>query len=334
MKLPAPALAARKTAATFVERLDLRPPVDIRSLVEARAQLERLDWPYQQVDAVLTGLGTQSPIVYYRATNNVLRERFTLAHELGHLVLQWHLPIPRCEVGPGVLDLPRYSPEDEADVFASCVLMPDYWIDGLLRTHDGDMSGLLRDAEKAEVTTIALLRGLRRVLLAGWVFLAYNNDQIISSVGTHAPALNSGEFGRELRRQLANEAHDHDELQINGSKVYWYRMHAPNDLPALDPSDGRTNHEVLKDAISRVESDPARQLFYQQSCNGKVGGILRSASGRPSQEMYDALLHRLDADAYNKALLTEPDFMIWLARKVRDVEAGTTKRRGSGSRRS
>ncbi|WP_307075988.1 ImmA/IrrE family metallo-endopeptidase [Arthrobacter pascens] len=288
-----------------------------------------MDWPIERVDAVLTGL-TGDPrkiAVYIRATDNLLRERFTMAHELGHLLLPWHLPSANCEVGEGALDLPTFSLEEEADVFASCLLVPDAWLLHQVDRSGDDMSQLLRELNAAEVTTAAALQALRRYLLAGWVFVSYGERQrIMPTRGTRLPNVPAD----KLVEVLASECFAHGEASLNGFPVYWYQMVEPLALPEKNIDDPRSDHQILMDAIAMVEPDLQRRNSIGMSANGKVGGALREAAGRPAIETFQAVRHRCEQWEHS-TLLAQPDFLLWLAERSRAVETGMTKRRRSKS---
>lgn len=329
MPIPAPATAARRLADLVVQRFDLAPPVDVASLLTSRAEVRRVQWPSTRVDAIMSGLGhSMRPMVFYRATDNPLRERFTLAHELGHVMLPWHMPKQNCAIGSGVLDLPKYSPEEEADVFASCVLLPDRWLVERLHASDGDMTALLRELNEAEVSTSAALRALRRVLLAGYVFSAYAGELVIATPGTQIDGLRTEPVAVTLDR-LERGAHARGEGTLNGHPVKWFRLSAPADLPSRDSSDERTPHQILVDAIALIEADEDERIRLTHVCNGKVGGALREAAGRPAQETYDSLVHRFE-NFDERRLLEQPQFRLWLAEKARLIERGQTKRRLRG----
>jgi hypothetical protein len=308
--------------------MHLEPPVDVEALLRSRAELTRVDWPIDGVDAVLTGLAgdPRRVAVYVRATANLFRERFTMGHELGHLLLPWHLPNANCEVGDGDLDLPTFSLEDEADVFASCLLVPDAWLLDQVRRCGEDMSKLLREMNVAEVSTEAALQALRRYLLAGWVFVSYGGSRVVSTRGTKLPDVRPDAMEEALRR----ECHSHGAASLNGYPVKWYRMIDSSVLPEKAPDDARNDHQILVDAIAMVEPDPGRHASIAQSANGKVGGALREAAGRPAGETYQALRHRCKQWQHME-LLGQPDFLLWLAQRARAIEQGTTKRRrGAG----
>lgn len=329
MAVPSGAIAARRVAALVVERFDLAPPVDVEALLRERAALTRADWPVQTVDAVMTGLGRANrPNIYYRATDNLLRERFTLGHELGHILLPWHLPEQNCSIGTGTLDLPRYSPEDEADVFSSCILMPDSWLLKLVRKYD--MTEVVRQLNTAEVTTYAGLLALRRVLLAGWVFVSYGADRVVVTPGTHINGLDVRPRDLSIA-QLTKNSYERGDVLLNGHKVRWFRLSKPSDLPTRDPKDGRSLSQLLQDAVAMVVRENSERTHLVQVCNGKIGGALREATGRPAAEAYESLVHRFESSELGP-LLDQADFRVWLSEKATAIENRNTKRRRQRSR--
>ncbi len=245
-----------------------------------------------------------------------------MAHELGHLLLPWHLPNANCAVKEGALDLPVFSLEEEADVFASCLLVPDAWLLEQVHRCGDDMSQLLRVLNAAEVSTAAAIQALRRYLLAGWVFVSYGERSIIATRGTRLPDVPAD----QVMAVLAAESYAKGEASLNGFPVYWYRMVEPLSLPQKDAADARTDHQILLDAIAMIEPESQRHNPIAQSANGKVGGSLREAAGRPAGETFQAVRHRCEQWEHAE-LLEQPDFLLWLAQRSRAVEAGTTKRR-------
>ena len=103
-------------------------------------------------------------------------------------------------------------------------------------------------------------------------------------------------------------------------------MVEPSPIPSREPTETRTDHQILMDAIAMVEPDGARRAAIAHSANGKVGGGLRDAAGRPAEETYQAMRHRCEQWEHSK-LLQQPDFLHWLAQRSRAIERGETKRR-------
>jgi hypothetical protein len=221
-----------------------------------------------------------------------------------------------------VVDLPRFSLEDEADVFASCLLAPDAWLLSLVAAHQDDMTSLLREMNTPEVTTAAALHALRRCLLAGWAFVAYGGTMVITTRGTNLPATIPK---ARLVEALDGLSHGSGEAQLNGYPVMWFRLAAQSELPERDALDTRTDHQILMDAIALIEPDESLRARIAASANGKVGGGLRDAAGRLAAETYQAMRHRFEGWEHDE-LLEQPDFLLWLAQRSRAIEAGTTKR--------
>jgi len=90
--LPPTSDPAACCAGVLVERLDLTPPVNVMEVAGRYADLEILSWEFA-CDALVVGLGSMDgrrPKVFIRANyQGRRRRRFTIAHEIGHLVLPW-----------------------------------------------------------------------------------------------------------------------------------------------------------------------------------------------------------------------------------------------------
>lgn len=316
-RLPSPVVAARRLAARLVEKESLTPPVDVAALLSTVADVEYASWPQESVDAVVSGLGqTDRPRVFLREPAKSLhRQRFTMAHELAHIVVPWHMGRYTCATAEvGSLELAFYGQEDEADVFASSVLIPEAWLKKVVADDPDDIDAIFAQLDTTNVSTAAALTALRERLLAGWIFGAYGGAQAWWSPGTKYPV----HEWRAVLEYASDNATERGSVLLNGHTVQWYRMHPPSELPAED-ADSRSTTELLTSAIANVYVDEDERLHVQKSANGKVGGALRAAGGQPAASNYRVLRYRF-AESELAVLLDEPDFLTWLARKARDVE--------------
>jgi hypothetical protein len=293
--------------------------VDIEALLRTRADVEAVDWPIESVEAVMLRRVGERPQVFFRPRpDNRGRERFTLAHELGHILLPWHIGNAACLPGSGDSDLRSESDEDQADTFASCVLAPDFWLRELAEKHRGDMTGFLGEAVTAELSTTATLLALRRVMLAGWVFQLNNQPTPFSSPGTaYIGPMASGEA---LRDHLSDLAYEHGRTTVAGNAVRWWRLADMSPMPEPD-DDPRTDTELLRASIAIHTRDPQAAQHRLQSANGKVGGGAMDAGGRNASDIFTALWHRFETDGRFEDLMLQPEFSMWLARKSRAKEA-------------
>ena len=76
-------------ARRIIDKYSLSPPVDIRSMVEAYARLTFVHIPFDDIDGVSLNLKTRdkSTHVIVNSASAPSRQRFTMAHELGHILI-------------------------------------------------------------------------------------------------------------------------------------------------------------------------------------------------------------------------------------------------------
>lgn len=313
----APDLAVRRAAARYVDLHSLTPPVNPRDLLELveNAEIYRETWPYE-VDAILVGF-EGAPSVYLRATENLLRERFTLAHELGHLVLPWHVPQESCNSGDGEPEdwIARRGGEQEADLFASCILAPDRWLRKVTSDYGTDMTGILQDLNALEMTTIAALRALRRSILPGWVFSAYGGNRIIMSPGTSIRTVSQDSL--ETLESLRAESLESGVASLNSYDVEWFRLHEHREPPSAE-SDPRRTTQILRDAVAWVSDDPGDQEHLFNVANGVIGAMWNKSHDKKPGQIFSALRYRAAEHPELSIMLDVPDFDLWLGRKIEE----------------
>lgn len=299
--------AAQNVAALIVERHNLVPPVPIEDLLALDADVQACAWPFDAVDAVMVRRRDGKPQVFYRPNGYPLRLRFTLAHELGHLKLAWHLGHKTCDTHhPNDIEHPgrhamAWLAEQEADQFASCLLVPDRWLSATVVEHGDDMTSILQTIAKAEVSAMASLLALRRALPAGWVFQIRSQRHILSR-STLMP------------HDLAGAAQARGVVELHGQTVRWWRLCGPYSIPAED-NDPRKSRDLLLSAIAAVEPDSSLHRKLEMSVNGTVGGGTNDVIGRPVGLVYASLAYRFRSSK-NARLLDHPDFELWLRRKA------------------
>jgi Zn-dependent peptidase ImmA (M78 family) len=75
-----------------------------------------------------------SPVIEYNANDALVRQRFTIAHELGHYALRHG---PRFRDSTEAFSLSNYDPlEADANKFSAELLMPAAVVNGMIRMHD------------------------------------------------------------------------------------------------------------------------------------------------------------------------------------------------------
>ena len=102
------------------------PPVPIEKIAEV-FELDVIPFPFH--DRISGLLKKEESIIAVNKTHNPLRQRFTIAHELGHFLLGHEMGGEKYqeEMIDDSFDKP-VSSEREANMFASAILMPREWI--------------------------------------------------------------------------------------------------------------------------------------------------------------------------------------------------------------
>lgn len=316
--------AAANVARLVVERRALVPPIDVAAILAEHADIEGVkdDWPAPRTDAVMVRGHERRPHVFYNDTENQHpgRVRFTLAHELGHILVPWHCGSMSCSPLNGWTTEPTTSEavssvlEREADAFASGLVIPRRWLGETIREHRDDMEAFLSAVQVAEVSTTAMLWAIRDHLpVPGWAFQINRQDRLYRSQGTlsHGNALFGG--SDVARRFLDNNAIESGAVTWGRNTVRWWRLVGRYDLPALGDTDLIADRELLQRAMTDCGIDPAREA----AINGKVGGGARGhASGGDAAELFAGLRYRFANDDQFASLVDHADFLTWLARRA------------------
>lgn len=142
-------------------------PVDVDATAERLCLLVR-DALLEDMDGCLVSDGNMGVILTNRALAYARRRRFTVAHEIGHFVLHKTSLKQRGHFSDGSSDLHDFncsegSEEAEANVFASCLLMPQI----LLPSSFGQNKPMFADVESiSEEFDVSLAAAARRLVRA------------------------------------------------------------------------------------------------------------------------------------------------------------------------
>ncbi|MGF9715240.1 ImmA/IrrE family metallo-endopeptidase [Paenibacillus naphthalenovorans] len=172
----------QKLAQRIITKHKLTPPVDVLSLIKKYANYEEENIPYD-VDAICIINNERPQVILNKKNQNQARKRFTLAHELGHIVIPWHVGMFSCHTeGKHLFDDAKsqyYEMEEEANNFAAELLMPSYWMAELVNSIDEiDLGELInRITEEAEVSLTAAFFTVFNFLPSGYIGFFKNHDR-------------------------------------------------------------------------------------------------------------------------------------------------------------
>jgi hypothetical protein len=285
--------------------------VDVFGLAEQYCDVEYEPWPFA-CDALVVGVGRARPKVLIRKDGiGKLRRRFTMGHELGHVLLAWHVGRMVCSPVRTAFDVTASDLEAEANRFASALLVPRRFLEEHGHQQIDYVVSVLNEAE---VSAAAAVLALTRNLLPGFSFLIDEDEdgfRLISSSGTMVPG---GNARAPQIAQLRDKAHQSGETVVSGRRVLWFQFGVQSAFSL--PEDKRKTTEILRDALATII--PLSEVSALATIiNGIVGGMLGKEDRAQSESQALAVLEqRFASDPDLRHLMEKPDFRLYLKRKA------------------
>lgn len=281
MDLPAANLARR-----LLRKKGLKPPIDVQALVKSYADLVFRPIPIAGIDGISMHLKAldRRPKVVVNSMNAPRRIRFTLAHELGHILIPWHVGAIADSIdleqslddSHWQAEVEGWGLEREANSFAAELLMPYEWINDLLQDIDNLAAIHKRIITECESSPIAGALRLAGLLPPNVTFASENEGRVEysgRSEGTFAGAL---PWGAEFPESPYGYADHHYSRSFEGRVLHWWRLPRTIDI---DPEDQRPWRDILKDILSDLALGVEGERKMQQSING-VAAYAHSAAKR------------------------------------------------------
>lgn len=258
-------------ARRLIEKLSLKPPIDVKGLVEAHANLKITNIPIAGVDGISLDLKTprKKATVILNSSTPPTRQRFTLAHELGHILIPWHTGSIIDHVDPAKTHANNnyWTFESEANAFAGELLVPSQWLDLLIAETDNIAKVHKRIALECEVSMHAAAIRLSQFLPGSFVF-AVERDGVVEfsgrTVGSLAVTL---PWDSELPDEPYDYCDKHYVAKIENRYVHWWRL--PTSI-AFEENDERPWREILNSIVVDLGISSSEQAQKKSSINGVV----------------------------------------------------------------
>jgi Zn-dependent peptidase ImmA (M78 family) len=314
-------LPEEKVALRFSRNRGLKPPVDAENLVRESAELEE-DYLPADFDAVFLDKSANHPRprVILAVGQPATRRRFTLAHELGHIIIPWHNGTHFCKVDGGIQLIDEISREieSEANRFAAELLMPADWIKALA-SNCQSLSELGKAVKMANVSYDAATIRLAQLLPTDFLSIEVEaNGNIVRCLASAKATIQLPQVGSSLiRSKIDRLAKDSASFSSGSSRIFWWRL-AAKILPPKLTLEGTTSSELLRRIATEVFSDPSEAKNAIMSVNGIVG----SANGsnlRENRDLFTTLKQRFLDRGNIHAIVDHPSFEEFLARKAEEL---------------
>jgi hypothetical protein len=307
---------AQRVARRLVDRLGLEPPVDVRSVIGRYAEVEEDNIP-GHCDAVVVGLGTlPRPRVVVDRGQAPRRKRFSLGHELGHILIPGHIGFEVCLTEEFFV----FSPyEREAHAFASEILVPGRWFARVLDESDS-LTQALEEIRIADVSPAASCLAAARMLPRGCVLSLMSGSVVemaLVSPGTEANAPPQGHVLDEPAMDRFSV--DHGRAFLHGREIRWWTF---EDATKLAPVGGvQSASEILREIVGEVgPHDPEGRRSTLSSING-IAGYAKGGFNRAGtpEQMLARLRARFAGRPGHERIVGHHRFDEYLAQKAREL---------------
>jgi Zn-dependent peptidase ImmA (M78 family) len=309
-----------KLARRVVDKYGLEPPIDIEKLVSERAKLVFATIPVDGVDGVCLNLkapGKEQTVVV-NAKNPKARQRFTLAHELGHILIPWHTGSVVDHLDPeetGGIE-GYWAMEQEANAFAAELLMPSNWLKVTLSKAEDLAMVHLRIASKCDVSLQAAAIRLAKTLPKNAVY-AVARDGVVEFAGRSDGTLaNTMLYERPFNPKAYDYAESHYTGAYAGREVHWWRLPQRISVRDADGRDWRTILDEIVDDLGLADEDEQR---FKNSVNGVVAyanSVAKRSADYSVATVMAACIQRFKDRAEFKAFARHPAFEAFIVKKA------------------
>ena len=307
-----------KLAARVIEKHKITPPFDLVALTKNYAIVEEIDIPWD-IDGITLYLKVSGkrPKIFINENAARRRKRFTLAHELGHVIIPWHVGnIVDTTVFSG-RDAEYNSYESEANKFAAELLMPSSWVNTLLGMFDSPADIFEHIIKIADVSPSAACIKMITSLPPGYIYAEVNNSFDVINSGR---SKNTVVYEQSVDTNVSNynEIYRYGHayrISIDGYNYIWWKLDLV-ECPHID--DDREWREILDSIVEDVVIGSTKWQHFKQRLNGFLAAANDKVKGdnRTKDAVYTACLQKLSDQQLFDEFRSHKDFKVFLNKRV------------------
>ncbi|MDF3821616.1 ImmA/IrrE family metallo-endopeptidase [Leptospira sp. 96542] len=267
-----------KLALRLINRDKIEIPVDIEILIKEFADIEEVIFP-TNVDAVL--LEKKDPFTRPKILVSKLlpknRLRFTLAHELGHILIPWHVGTIFCHTDASYIyeNDTYWKIEKEANEFASELLINSNWIFSVLSKND--LVTAFNIFRKANISDQAIIIKLQEFLPFESAIALCDASGKIISLAEHLKI--HKQFEKSTIFSIRETLQNHQEicLQSSGNRLIYIFQDVE-----FNSETSKKNFETLT-SFKENEKDIFIEILKSQNkmdLSAKINGIIGNANNQ------------------------------------------------------
>lgn len=315
-------------ARRLIKKYKLLPPVDVRALLEEYAQVTLVPFPLDDVDGVSIDIKVpgKRPRVIVNSAQPVTRQKFTMAHELGHVLIPWHVGTIVDQLDPAIGELNDYwDMEREANRFAAELLLPKDWIQALIRDESDLAKVHAHLCRKAAVSAHAAGIRLAELIPGHHVYCIEQDGLVILSGRTEGTFASPPSCDAALPKSAYSYARKHYKSVHAGRDIHWW--HLP-DAMEISGTDDRAWREILDDIAKELGYRASAAAQFKNQINAVVGYANGASKRLPDYgvaTVVGAAMQRL-RDRYKgqfEDFVTHRDFPIYIRKRAEELVSKT-----------
>ncbi|MEA4822250.1 MAG: ImmA/IrrE family metallo-endopeptidase [Erysipelotrichales bacterium] len=312
-----------RIARRVITKNDLVHPFNIYAFAKNVVYVEE-DLLPSHVDGIVLDSNKEKPTVILNADSSESRKIFTLAHEIGHYYIPWHMLnfICHTEYENRTGSSFYWFTEGEANRFAAELLMPQEWIKRII-SEKISLPAIVSEVCKMRVSSTAACLSICKALPAGFLFVETDhNDKVVyssRSEGTIASPLRRGSiFNKKLFEYTGCEI---IPIQNGFTKVFWLRF---TDLQITlgigkDIENEIDSKLMIKNFLESLKTNHDIKMSMLRSVNGVIGAANTMHHSSDFEAIYQTLSQRFASNRDLAYLLDFEQFRKFLLKKAYEL---------------
>lgn len=301
-----------KMAARVLSNRNLKPPYDLEALAREYGTLEFKSLPFR-IDGITIGIGEKAkPRILINSEISDRRQKFTLAHEIGHVVIPWHVGTVVSHLEPGDEDMEYKQMEMEANRFAAELLMPSTWVQERFATTPTFKEFFQDVLRQSGASKDAVFFKILRYLTASAVLARYNEntDEVIGIVKSPT-APNISTHGQWELPKFRGLDFDKEVFQVGGNHyVSW--VFQGKDIDDVDP---RSWREILNEILAECGLE-----HKLQSINAILATAFNKSKTHDEAEICGTIIRSFSTRSELRDFHSHPLFEQYVVKRVKELK--------------
>jgi Zn-dependent peptidase ImmA (M78 family) len=310
-----------KLARRLFAKHSLSIPFDIDNLISKYGEIIYKNIPFEGIDGVSINIKVpgKSPKIIVNTSLPPKRQLFTKAHELGHIIIPWHLGTIVDDIySQGYKDYVYSELEHEANRFAAELLMPAEWLMEFILRFNDDYAKLHQIiAEKSGVSDYAAAIRLIETLPKNVIYTAVENGYVVHSGRTANTDAYLQDNNTIFKKDFYPYFDSYTNYQPNSITYHWWKI---SDEINITTEDTREWRDILDEITKDINPKEGATQFKKS-----INGIIAFANGKVKRQtnynlnaVIAACISRLRREGL-ESFTNHPDFESFIKIKVTDL---------------